>query len=289
MKEVKDLGGIILNVETYHQIFALTQEERKQYIEENPSVVQHILQTVGQEQAELRDQLNYRLFIQLLSENSFSKSMIQNFVDELSSINGLVFNIGEKLTNSVFLRSYAALFLAAIVNADRQLQYLTDEQLESLTQNAIALLAKEQDLRSFVSAEQGWAHSIANCSELMCAIIQHPNFPIRYTAQILQAIRTNIWKGYVFQDDEEERFCNMIEALLAKGIDEELFIEWTEQLFDYLQMVAYEQGYDAVWFKARTNQLNIAKTLYFYLKFANRHDKLRGIVSIFIQRWIKLN
>ncbi|WP_274307112.1 DUF2785 domain-containing protein [Solibacillus daqui] len=275
--------------EEYYQIFELSIEARKQYIEKHPLVMKHVLQNVGHDQAKLRDQLNYRLFIQLLSENVLSKTTIHDFVDELSTIKGLVFNIGEKQTNSVFLRSYAALFLAAIVNADRQLQYLTDEQFELITQNAISLLAKEQDLRSFVSAEHGWAHSIANCSELLCAIIQHPKFQIRHTAQILQAIRTNIWKGYVFQDDEEERFCNIIEALLSKGIDEELFIEWIEQLFDRLQMVAYEQGYDAIWFKARTNQLNIAKTLYFYLKFANRNDKLRGIVSIFIQRWIKLN
>lgn len=278
-----------MHEEEYYQIFELSMEARKQYIEKNPLVMKHVLQNVGHDQAKLRDQLNYRLFIQLLSENSLSKTMIHDVVDELSSIKGLVFNIGEKHTNSVFLRAYAALFLAAIVNADRQLQYLTDEQFELVTQNAISLLAKEQDLRSFISAELGWAHSIANGSELLCAIIQHPKFQIRHTAQILQAIRTNIWKGYVFQDDEEERFCNIIEALLSKGIDEALVIEWIEQMFDRLQMIAYEQGYDAIWFKARTNQLNIAKTLYFYLKYANRNDKLRGIVSIFIQRWIKLN
>ena len=286
---MKDIGGIFLFVEEYVQIFELSVEDRKQYIEANPNVVESLLQHVGHESAELRDQLNYRLFIQLLTENALPEVKIHEVVERLSSIKGLTFNVGETNSNSVFQRSFSALFLAAIVNADRQLQYLTDEELDALAQNAITLFTKEQDLRSFVSPEQGWAHSIANTSELLCAIIQHPKFPIRYTAQILQAIRANFWKGYVFKDDEEERFCNIIETLLRKGIDEALFIEWTEQLFDQLEMVAFEHGYDAVWFKARTNQLNVTKTLYFYLKFANRHEKLRGIVSIFIQRWIKLN
>lgn len=286
---MNDIGGIFLFVEDYVQLLEMSVEGRKQYLEENQQVVQQLLENVGHESAELRDQLNYRLFLQLLTENALTEGNIHEMVERLSSIKGLVFNLGEKDSTSVFQRSFSALFLTAIVNADRQLCYLTDEELDVLAQNATALLAKEQDLRSFVSTEQGWAHSVANTSELLCAIIQHPKFPIRYTAQILQAIRTNFWKGYVFIDDEEERFCNIIEALLAKGIDEALFIEWIEQAFDRLEMVAFERGYDAVWFKARTNQLNVAKTLYFYLKFANRSDKLRGIISIFIQQWIKLN
>lgn len=276
-------------VEDYEKFFEMTTEERKQSIQEHPSILNDLLGTIGHEEAAIRDQLNYRLFIMLLSENALGETIITEFVSKLSSTDGLLFNIGENGTSSVFQRSYAALYLAAIVNADRQLNILTSEQLELLAQNAVALLSKEQDLRSFVDTKSGWAHSITNTTELISAIIAHPLYPIRFTAQILQAIRANIWKGYVFIDDEEERFCNIIQALLAKNIDEELFIEWFEQLFDQLEMVAYERGYDALWFKARTNQLNLAKTIYFYLKFANRNEKLRSIVSTFIQRWLKLN
>lgn len=283
------LGGVFLVVEDYEKIFEMTTEERKQSIQEHPSILIDLLETIGHEEAAIRDQLNYRLFILLLSENALGETVITDFVGKLSSTEGLLYKISENGTSSVFQRSYAALYLAAIVNADRQLNILTSEQLEQLAQNAVALLAKEQDLRSFVDAKSGWAHCVTNTTELINAIIAHPLYPIRFTAQILQAIRANIWKGYVFTDDEEERFCNIIQALLAKNIDEELFIEWFEQLFDQLEMVAYERGYDGLWFKARTNQLNVAKTLYFYLKFADRNEKLRSIVSTFIQRWLKLN
>ena len=276
-------------MEDYEKFFEMATEERKQYVQQHPSILDDLLETIGHEEAAIRDRLNYRLFILLLSENALGETIIADYVSRLSSNNGLLFNIGENGTTSVFQRSYSALYLAAIVNADRQLAILTSEQLEQITQNAVALLTKEQDLRSFVDTQSGWAHSVANTTELICAIIAHPLYPIRFTAQILQAIRANIWKGYVFVDDEEERFCNIIQALLAKNIDEDLFIEWFEQLFDWLEMVAYERGYDAQWFNARTNQLNLAKTLYFYLKFANRNEKLRSIVSTFIQRWLKLN
>ena len=272
----------------YTEILEMSTAERQRYMNESPTILPTMLANIGNEHAQIRDQHNYRLFILALSENAWSENSIHQFVEQLASNEGLTFQLGEKQAISVYQRSYSALFLAAIVNADRQLAYLTEHEIAHIAQQAIELLDKEQDLRSFVNEQQGWAHSIANVSELLCAIIQHPKYPIRYTAQILQAIRAAIWKGYVFQDDEEERFCNIIEALLAKGIDEQLFIEWVEQLFDRLERIAYEQGYSAVWFKARTNQLNLVKTLYFYLKFTNGHEQLRGVVSIFIQRWIKL-
>lgn len=142
-------------VEDYEKFFEMTTEERKQSIQEHPSILNDLLGTIGHEEAAIRDRLNYRLFIMLLSENALGETIITEFVSKLSSTDGLLFNIGENGTSSVFQRSYAALYLAAIVNADRQLNILTSEQLELLAQNAVALLSKEQDLRSFVDTKSG--------------------------------------------------------------------------------------------------------------------------------------
>jgi hypothetical protein len=267
----------------------MTPMERAQYVLENETIFEKIYSMIGDDNAQLRDQQNYRLFLQLLSENAIPDNVVHEYVQRLTSSEGMLYEIGEVGNTSVFQRSYSALTLAAIVNADRQLLLLTAEELEQILTSALSLFSKEQDLRSYVNEYCGWAHSIAHTADLLCAIIQHPHYPVKYTAHILQGIRQNLWKGYVFQDDEEERFCNIVESLLGKDIGEDLLIEWFEQLYDYLEMVAFERGYDANWFKARTNLLAISKTMYFYLKFTNRSDKLRGIISIFIQRWLKLN
>lgn len=273
----------------YDQLLSLTPIERAQYVLNNEEIFEQLLAEVGNDNAQLRDQQNYRLFLQLLSENVIPEKIIHHYVQRLTSSEGLLYEIGAVGDTSVFQRSFSALFLTAIVHADRQLQFLNEIEIEQITKSALTLFTKEKDLRSYVNELSGWAHSIAHTTDLLCAIIQHTHYPIQYTAHILQGIRQNLWKGYVFQDDEEERFCNIVEALLGKEIDEDLLIEWIEQLYDYLEMVAFERGYDANWFKARTNLLATSKTLYFYLKFSNRSEKLRGIVSIFIQRWLKLN
>ncbi|MEG0471578.1 MAG: DUF2785 domain-containing protein [Solibacillus sp.] len=272
----------------YSTLLEAIPEQRAQFVKEQEALFDTILMNVGHMESTIRDQQNYRLFIQLLSENAFPAPMIHHYVNELSADKGLLFKIHATDTSAVIQRSFSALFLTAIVNADRQLRILTEEEVDQLTTAAIALFAKEQDLRSYIDETTGWAHSIANTADLLIALISHPHFNIRFTSHILQAIRTNLWKGYVFQDDEEERFSKIVTALIAKGIEEALFIEWMEQLFDRLEMVAYEQGYSASWFKARTNLLNMMKTLYFFLKFSNHSDKLRGTVSIFIERWMKL-
>lgn len=284
-----ELGGIFLLELNYNHVLDLTPELRAEFVQSNEAIFEQMLHAVGDKSAIIRDQQNYRLFIQLLSENAIPEQILHDYVAYLASVEGMLLGVGEKEGNAVFQRSFAALFLAAIVNADRQLRILSQQELDQIAETAIALFKNEQDLRSYVNEVSGWAHAIPNAADLLCAVIQHPNYPIRMTAQILQAIRTNLWKDYVYTDDEEERFCNIVESILKKGIDEALVIEWFEQLYEQLEMVAYERGYQAIWYKARTNLLNVSKTLYFYLKFSNRNDKLRGIVSMFIQRWLKMN
>lgn len=283
------LGGIILLEHHYSQILSMTPQQRADFVATNEVIFDEIFANVGIVDATIRDQQNYRLFIQLLSENAIPTTVLHDYVSRFVSQEGMRSEIGATGDDTVFQRSFSALFLTGIVHADRQLHVLTEQELDQIAQAAIELFIKERDLRSYVNESSGWAHSIAHSADLLCAIIQHPQYPIRYTAKILQGIRVNSWKGYVFTDDEEERFCNVMESILNKGIDEALLIEWFEQLFDQLEMIAFERGYDATWFKARTNLLNMSKTFYFYLKFSNRNEKLRGIVSMFIQKWLKMN
>ena len=273
----------------YSTLLEALPEQRGQFVKEQEAIFDTILINIGHMESAVRDQQNYRLFIQLLSESTIPATILHHYVDYLSADKGLLFEFTTADPSAVIQRSYSALFLTAIVNADRQLSILTAKEVEQLTNAAIQLFAKEQDFRSYIDETTGWAHSIAHTADLICAIIQHPHFDIRFTSHILQAIRTNLWKGYVFQDDEEERFTKIVMALMAKGIEDALFNEWTLQLFDRLEMVAYERGYDATWFKARTNLLNMMKTFYFYLKFSKQSDKLRETVSSFIQQWLRLS
>ena len=54
-------------MEDYDELFEMSVDERKHYIQLNPTIVENLLDGVGKEDAAIRAYLNFRLFIQLLS------------------------------------------------------------------------------------------------------------------------------------------------------------------------------------------------------------------------------
>lgn len=273
----------------YEQVLSLPYEERGQYIQQHPDFLEEMLCNIGHPSGEIRDAYNYRLFVELLSADQIPHDTLKNFASSLGSDSYLLAGIGETESDSVFTRSFSALWLTAILHADRQLELLDEKLVADVTKAALTLLARERDLRSFVDEEKGWAHVIAHGSDLLAAIIQHRYFDIKNSPYILQEVKEAFWKGRVYTDDEEERFVKIIEGLIQKGFEEDILVEWVEQIFDKLEMYSYELGYTQEWFRARTNILHFMQTLYFTLKFSNRYEKLRSITSIFIQRWMKLS
>jgi hypothetical protein len=283
-----DLGGIFLMI-NYQQVLALPHEERGAYIKQHPHFFDEMLQYIGHPNGEIRDLYNYRLFVELLSADQIPHEVLKNFADALSGQDYLLNGIGEAESDLVFTRSFSALWLTAILHADRQLELLDEESVEHITRGALQFIAHERDLRSFVNDEKGWAHAIAHASDLFAAVIQHRYFNMKFAPSILQEVKESFWKGRVYTDDEEERFVKIVEGLIQKGFEEDILVEWVEQVFDKLEMYSYELGYTQEWFRARTNILHFIQTLYFTLKFSHRYEKLRSVASIFIQRWMKLS
>lgn len=259
----------------------LPPEARAQYIEQQPALFDEMLAHIGHTNSEIRDQVNYRLFMELLSADQIPHTILSEWAPILTS------KLGAFAQEAIFTRSFSALWLTAIVYADKQLQVLTAEQYEQIVIAATQLVAKETDLRSYIDEEQGWAHSVAHVTDLCIACVEHPMFKLHFAPPMLVALGQVMWKGTVFVDDEEERFTRLVGALIRREMNEEVLVEWVEQLFDRVEQAAYMTGYTPAWFKGRTNTLHFAKQLYFELKFSHQYDKLRGITSILIQRWLK--
>lgn len=249
-------------------------------------LINQMIGYIGNPDDELRDKLNYRLFIELLSSQLMTNEQMSHLVQTLQGEDYLYHSIGEKEMDSVFTRSFSALWLTGLLNADAQLRYLSDEQIKTTLEVSSSYLSKEKDVRGFLG-EKGWAHAIAHGADLASSLIAHPAFEIRHAPRLLQGIKDSLWKGVVFVDDEEERLVSIIEKLISKGFPEEILIEWVEQVFDKLQYHLYEVGYTPQYFSARTNTLHFMKTLYFSLKFTQQLPELKGVVSILIGKWSK--
>ncbi|BDH61727.1 hypothetical protein MTP04_18570 [Lysinibacillus sp. PLM2] len=268
-------------------VLQMNDEERRIYIEQNGTLlIDEMLKHIGYPEDELRDKLNYRLFIELLSTQVFSKQQMKHLTLTLIENDFLFFNIGEKGTDSVFTRSFSALWLTGLLYVDAQVQFLTIEEAMATLHACSPYLNKEKDVRGFLE-NKGWALAITHGADLSTAIVSHPSFELKLAPILLEGIKTSLWKEDVFTNDEEERFIQIIEKLILREYPESILIEWVEQVFDKLEFSLITTGYTPSYFAARTNTLHFMKSLYFQLKFTKKMPKLMGIVSLLIAKWMK--
>lgn len=266
----------------------MSNTERKMIIEEGSTpILKEMLLHIGHPDENIRDHQNLRLFLELIQYDLLSSDDKQYLVSQLTQSLYFHFNIGDKDTDSIFQRSLSAMWLTYLIRSDAEGAFLTKDQYDEILQLTTSYLSKEKDTRGYIDGK-GWAYGIANGADLVLALIQHPKFDIYQAAPILQSIRDCFWKDTVYVDDEEERFVEIIEALIREGIDEKLLIEWVEQVFDSLEYCKQSSGYSPSLLKARTQTLHFMKTFYFALKFRQVMPELQGVVSHFIGKWMKI-
>lgn len=273
-------------IDTLQQLQNMPKEDCKQLLHDNNELLTTMLTNLTSSNPQLRDVLGYQNFVYLLQYNLLTDKQLHTIFMHVSH-ELLLANIGEKNNDTVFARAFSAILLADLLSIDRTNAFLTTEEAQAFFAQASAFLTKEQDTRTFVK-DKGWANAIVFGSDLMTAIIQHPAYELRFSPAILQGIAATLYKQTVYINDEEERFAHTIEALIAKGYPELALVEWVEQLFDRLQNMLYQNGYNEAFLQTRTNTLHFIKTLYFYLKVKQSYPQLQNAIYVQISKWHKL-
>lgn len=269
-------------------VLALSQEERAHYMEQHGELLlEDMLTHIGTPDLTLRDEAIYSLFMELLVSNQLSKETMESLVNKLATDDYLFYGMGGHMDDSVFTRSFAALWLAGLLRIDMMQPYLSDEAKEQLYTKAVQFLQREKDVRGYVDGK-GWANAIAHTADLLALMVRHDYFEVKYGVPILQGIQAVFWKGHVLVDDEEERLVEITSALIEAEFPEEVMIEWVEQVFDQLQLYLVQRGYTREYFTARTMTLHFMKTFYFALKYKQKYPQLLGTVAHFIAKNFKV-
>ena len=271
---------------SFTALTTMDTNERKNYmVDHGKQVLSDMLNHIGNADNELHDKIVYRLFCEIISEELLTKELLKELIFELPTDKYLYANISSTNDDTVFTRSFAALWLACLLNYDNRQPFLTEQEAIQVMEASIHYLSKEQDVRGFVEGK-GWAHSMAHGADLAVTIVAHRHFQLRFAPIILQGVKSALWKGTVFIDDEEERLAKIFAKLIAIDFPEEILIEWVEQVFDKLDVYFYEVGYTETFFHARTNTLRFIRMLYFTAKFSNKAKQLQAVTSIFINKWV---
>jgi hypothetical protein len=199
--------------------------------------------------------------------------------------------LGETETDSVFVRSYAALSLCGPIAADElwadgalegREAFLSTERLRSWLTSATESLQAENDLRSFIDGK-GWADAISHMGDLLQQIARNPRTEAEDLEQILHAVADRLHRtsSKVFVHDEGGRLMRAVYSVLLR---DELALETLTSWIEGFAQTAdgREWGFGSLFslefcdhpaVNVRANVREALRDLYFTLQFGPRHGQ----------------
>lgn len=234
-----------------------------------------LLDNLGTLDAELRDELLYMILAHAFMDDENAQRFSTAQVEEvlLTSVDGqhLFYGIGEVDTDSVFMRSFSILIVAAILYADRQKLRLSEQVARQVQEAILRYTHEERDWRGYIKGK-GWAHAAAHLADALDEIAQ-----FRYTTPIereviLEALaylaKLPVPLGY----EEDERLAFAAYGMIARQQVAEQFVKNWLHAFIVVREETVPGGTEAdvaSWVSA-ANTKNFLRSLSFRLLWSNK-------------------
>lgn len=248
-----------------------------------PSVFSEVTLNLGNTNSEIREGCLDVLWA-LVESGALSDSTMIETGDRMRE--HLVRGLGERDTDSVFLRTFSALILGLIVSedeirrrkrADGREPLLSAEQFHGWYEGAKQYVLGERDVRGYVGGK-GWAHSIAHGADLLRDFAYH-----RFTAaadhtdilRILSARLTGNTEE-MFLYNEDHRLARVAVTILLRGeLSPAGYGQWLDDLparfggRPWIEFAAGDRGKAVAW----SNTLAFLRALYFVLHIGMKNLK----------------
>ncbi len=176
-----------------------------------------LLSWLGSTDAELRDEFAYRILAAWVEREQFQPDQLRDMARQM--LDNLHIGLGERDTDSVFLRSYSTLVLMEIVAHDNAHPFLRPGEAASLLGQVLEYLRKERDLRAWVDGP-GWAHAVAHSADLLMMLARNLQLGPVELELLLDGIADRLLEpsGVVFVQHEDERLAYAALNVLRRGL-----------------------------------------------------------------------
>jgi len=233
-----------------------------------PAMLTHI----GSPDPELRDSLIYSAFASwVMRYDVLSIETLRNTFKTLLDDKHLLFGFGETKTDSIFTRSFSALWLPPILIKHRQSAFLSSKDILDAHRKLTKFLREEKDRRGFVEGK-GWAHAAAHAGDALDDLAQCPEIGAEELRKMLPVIReTMSMTEFVYAHGEDERMVTPVLAVIQRDLlpSDEIKI-WLESFVAPVKETKTMP--DGVILRA--NIQNFLQSLYFRLKWADANSAL---------------
>jgi hypothetical protein len=176
--------------------------------------------------------------------------------------------LGERGTDTVLVRAFAALDLSLLAALDLEAPFLDEAGFAALLDGALDALANERDLRGWEEG-LGWVHATAHSADLLKFLARNPRLDEDGQARLLEGVarRAAATEGYVFAHDEDERLAQAVLSVLAReDLSRDAFTAFLELCREPLDAPGGE--FDAQRHAARRNTRNLLRAVHERLLFA---------------------
>ena len=167
-------------------------------------------------------------------------------------------HIGESNNDTVFGRSFSALYMSILAAQDLRKPFLSTAAFKETLDTALRCYAEEKDLRGYVPVK-GWAHATAHVADLLKFLARSPHLSVEDQKRIVNGVSQRCRTAHlVFTWGEDAR---MAAALLSvvdrKDFDAAPFEAWFQALITEHEKLWRSSAMDTEAYASVRTQTNV--------------------------------
>lgn len=227
---------------------------------------------------EIRDELSYMILANgILDKQKLTPEQLKELVFTTLDQDHLFYRIGEVGKDSVFMRSFSNLILAAILYKNAQTPALPFYVIREVKAALLRYARQEKDWRSYIEGK-GWAHAIAHLADALDLCIQSPSMTQADRQEVMQLVRELARLPVPLYREEDVRLATIAYHVIAcKQVTDEFLKGWLAGCY-------VPRSSDVVSWTRTTNMKNFLRSLYFYLSWDNSSHEVQKQISALLRR-----
>jgi hypothetical protein len=247
---------------------------------------QALLENLASSDSELREELSYIILASgIIDKQKLNQEQLETLLTAALDDQHLFHHIGETGTDTVFMRSFSNLIIAAILFNDARTPQFAKSSIQLTKEKLLHYAIEEKDWRGHVEGK-GWAHAMAHLAEALDECAQHPCMTSKDRQEILITVSELAPLSEPLYNEEDIRLATIpYHILLGHQVNDDFIEQW-------IDMCSVSRDPDVISWTRITNVKNMLRSLYFLLSWDNivplvtlRISKtLRKLDEIYLER-----
>ncbi len=244
-----------------------------------------LLANLGSPDGELRDELSYMILASgIIDKGLLTPEHMAELLTTVLDANHLFYRVGEVGTDSIFMRGFSNLIVAAILYTEARNPVLSEQDVQGV-KSALSLYADaEKDWRGYVEGK-GWAHAMAHLADALDECAQNQFMMPQDRQDILQMVRRLAQLPEPLYHEEDMRLATVAQhIIIGRQVDDTFLDSWLAACF-------VQRGSDVTAWMSASNVKNFLRSLYFLLIWDNMmpafaaqiSDLLKQLDDVYIQ------